>query len=382
MYFTRYYKEYQECFIWNLIQTYDFSKNAHFTVSLIINNEQCKEKTPFSTGEVFMISHMWINLFLLIFAIISAIFCLRSFHITSKLKRYKISLIEKQKGKKIKNPKIKKEIETIEKVSNKWELILIFGNLFQILGTLVSLLKKENMNYERDFVIGIGAFLCYISAGKYMDYDSNHALFFRSLSNLWSIFVPYFLATIPMFIAFTLVGACLFWNSERFTNLSDVVMDLFSLFMGDSIFDITDDLTDKDKLFGVIYCYLYNILFICVVMNVFNSLVQSAFIKSKVQEQNNWIYNSLMKESHEVTNENLRNIPSIETMSPEEITEEMLKRIGIMNDGLNKCVNLIQDVDNKKIDIETKTSLRKIIYRKVEEIDKKFEFIKLAWKNA
>ena len=117
-------------------------------------------------------------------------------------------------------------------------------------------------------------------------------------------------------------------------------------------------------------------------MNVFNSLVQSAFIKSKVQEQNNWIYNSLMKESHEVTNENLRNIPSIETMSPEEITEEMLKRIGIMNDGLNKCVNLIQDVDNKKIDIETKTSLRKIIYRKVEEIDKKFEFIKLAWKNA
>ena len=382
MYFTRYYKEYQECFIWNLIQTYDFSKNAHFTVSLIINNEQCKEKTPFSTGEVFMISHMWINLFLLIFAIISAIFCLRSFHITSKLKRYKISLIEKQKGKKIKNPKIKKEIETIEKVSNKWELILIFGNLFQILGTLVSLLKKENMNYERDFVIGIGAFLCYISAGKYMDYDSNHALFFRSLSNLWSIFVPYFLATIPMFIAFTLVGSCLFWNSERFTNLSDVVMDLFSLFMGDSIFDITDDLTDKDKLFGVIYCYLYNILFICVVMNVFNSLVQSAFIKSKVQEQNNWIYNSLMKESHEVTNENLRNIPSIETMSPEEITEEMLKRIGIMNDGLNKCVNLIQDVDNKKIDIETKTSLRKIIYRKVEEIDKKFEFIKLAWKNA
>ena len=215
-----------------------------------------------------------------------------------------------------------------------------------------------------------------------MDYDSNHALFFRSLSNLWSIFVLYFLATIPMFIAITLVGLCLFWNSERFTNLSEVVMDLFSLFLGDSIYDITDDLSDKDKIFGVIYCYLYNMLFICVVMNVFNSIVQSAFIKAKVQEQNNWIYNSLMKESHEVTNENLRNLPSIETMTPEEITEEMLKRIGIMNDGLNKCFYLIKDVNNKKIDIETKTSLRKIIYRKVEEIDKKFEFIKFAWKNA
>ena len=53
-----------------------------------------------------------------------------------------------------------------------------------------------------------------------------------------------------------------------------------------------------------------------------------------------------------------------------------------MNDGLNKCVDLIQDVDFSKIDIEKKTSLKKIIYRKVEEIDKKFEFIKLAWKNS
>ena len=382
MYYTRYYKEHQECFIWNLMQTYDFSRSAHFTVSLNIDNEQCKDKTPLSKGEVFMISHMWIDLFLLIFAIISAIFCLRSFYITRQLKKYKNSLIEKQKGRKIKNPKILKEIETIEKVSNKWELILIFANLFQIMGTFVSIMNEENMNYSTNFVIALGVLLCYISAGKYMDYDSNHALFFRSLSNLWSIFIPFFLATIPMFIAFTLVGLCLFWNSERFTNLSEVVMDLFSLFLGDSIYDITDDLSDKDKIFGVIYCYLYNMLFICVVMNVFNSIVQSAFIKAKVQEQNNWIYNSLMKESHEVTNENLRNLPSIETMTPEEITEEMLKRIGIMNDGLNKCFYLIKDVNNKKIDIETKTSLRKIIYRKVEEIDKKFEFIKLAWKNA
>ena len=89
-----------------------------------------------------------------------------------------------------------------------------------------------------------------------------------------------------------------------------------------------------------------------------------------------------MKDSHEVINENLKNLPDIETMSPEEIKEEMEKRIKAMNDGLNKCVDLIQDVDFSKIDIETKTSLKRIIYKKVEEIDKKFEFIKLAWKNS
>jgi len=382
IYFTRYFKEYQDCFIWNIIQTYDFTRSAHFTVSLLISNLQCEEKTTISKGLRIMISHIWIEFIFLALALISAILCLRSFYVTNKLKKYRASLIEQQKGKKIKNPKILKEIETIGKVSMRWELILIFANLFQIIGTLSSLLKQEDMNYSSNLVIAIGAFLCYISVGKYVDYDSTLALFFRSLKNLWPLFFPFVFATIPLFIAFTLVGLCLFWNSERFTNLSDVVMDLFALFMGDSIYDITNDLTDRDKLLSIIYCYLYYIVFIVVAMNVFNSIVQAAFVQAKFDEKSNWIYNSLMKRSHEVTNENLKNLPEIETMTPDEITEEMLKRISSMNDGLNKCVEIIQDIDYKKIDIESKTSLKKIIYRKVEEIDKKFEFIKLAWKNA
>jgi len=382
IYFTRYFKEYQDCFIWNIIQTYDFTRSAHFTVSLLISNLQCEEKTTISKGLRIMISHIWIEFIFLAVALISAILCLRSFYVTNKLKKYRASLIEQQKGKKIKNPKILKEIETIGKVSMRWELILIFANLFQILGTLSSLLKQEDMNYSSNLVIAIGAFLCYISVGKYVDYDSTLALFFRSLKNLWPLFFPFVFATIPLFIAFTLVGLCLFWNSERFTNLSDVVMDLFALFMGDSIYDITNDLTDRDKLLSIIYCYLYYIVFIVVAMNVFNSIVQAAFVQAKFDQKSNWIYNSLMKRSHEVTNENLKNLPEIETMTPDEITEEMLKRISSMNDGLNKCVEIIQDIDYKKIDIESKTSLKKIIYRKVEEIDKKFEFIKLAWKNA
>ena len=382
IYFTRYFKEYQDCFIWNIIQTYDFTRSAHFTVSLLISNLQCEEKTTISKGLRIMISHIWIEFIFLAVALISAILCLRSFYVTNKLKNYRASLIEQQKGKKIKNPKILKEIETIGKVSMRWELILIFANLFQIIGTLSSLLKQEDMNYSSNLVIAIGAFLCYISVGKYVDYDSTLALFFRSLKNLWPLFFPFVFATIPLFIAFTLVGLCLFWNSERFTNLSDVVMDLFALFMGDSIYDITNDLTDRDKLLSIIYCYLYYIVFIVVAMNVFNSIVQAAFVQAKFDQKSNWIYNSLMKRSHEVTNENLKNLPEIETMTPDEITEEMLKRISSMNEGLNKCVEIIQDIDYKKIDIESKTSLKKIIYRKVEEIDKKFEFIKLAWKNA
>ena len=380
MYIARFYKQYKECFIWNLLQIYDFRQRAHFTVGLEINRQQCGEKTSFSKGEIIMISHMWIHIIVLFVAVISVIFCLYSFHITNELKRYRKALIEEQKGKKIKNPKILKEIETIEKVSNKWELILIFANLFQILGSLVHILRKANTNYSTSLVIAIGIFLCYISVGKYMNFNSNHALFFRAFSNLWPIFFPFILATIPIFIAFTLAGLGLFWNSEKYTNVSDVIKDLFTLIWG-VFFNFTiSDFMDREVFLGTLYCYSYYILFNIVVKNVFNSIVQTAFVKAKLESKSNWIYNSLMKESYEVTNENLRNLPDIETMSPEEIIEEMQKRLKAMNVGLNKCLDLIEDVDNKEIDDETKISLKKVIYKKVEKIDKKFEFILLAWK--
>lgn len=93
-YFSKYYKTYKECFIWDIIQTYDFKRNAHITVSLDIYNQQCKEKTSFSRSEINMISHMWIHFVVLIFAIISVIFCLYSFHVVNILRRYKKTLAE------------------------------------------------------------------------------------------------------------------------------------------------------------------------------------------------------------------------------------------------------------------------------------------------
>ena len=381
-YIKRDFKNYKECFIWDIIQMYDFRRKAHITVGLEIYNQQCGVKTSFSRLENNLISHMWIHFVVFFLAIVSVIFCLYSFHVVNKLKRYKKSLIEKLKGKKIKNPKILKEIETIEKASKIWEFILIVSNIFQILGSFGSLMLQQNVNYATNIVIAFGILLCYISIGKYMDYDVNHALFFRSLSNLRSVLFPLICATIPLFIAFSLAGLCLFWNSEKFDNLNDIVKLLFAQIFG-VFFNFTiNDLMFRDKFFGVFYCYSYFILFNIVVKNVFNCVIQSAFIKAKVEAKSNWIYNSLMKEKFEVTNENLRNLPSIDNMSPEEIYEEMQKRIIAMNNGLNKCADLIQDVDNINDDNEIKISLRKMIYRKVEEIDKKFEFIKLAWKNS
>ena len=383
IYVTRYYKEYKKCFIWKIRQIYDYSKKGHFAAHLLIDNWQCEDKTSLSLSklEIFIILHLWVHVLVIILAAISALFCLYDFYEVIKLRKYKKIVLKIKKNKIIKDPKILKESEAITHALNKWDILIILSNLFQIIGSLVSLIQQENLNNSMETFVGFGVLFCYISIGKYIDYSPKYSLFYRTFSNSMSNFIPSFLAILPVFIAFTFLGLCLFWNSERFTSVSDIMKGLFALFLGDSIHDIVVDVSEQSNFFGQLYGYLYIILFIIVVMNVLVAIIQEGFIQAKFESKSHWIYNSLQKGNEDAQNENLKNLPNIEEMSQSEIKRELENRIILMNKGLNKCINLIEGVEKQNIDEESKIALRKVLYRKVEEIDKKMEVIRVVWEN-
>ena len=380
IYLTKHYKEYKECFLWNIKQIYDFSKNAHFEVSLFIDNKQCKRKTTLSNIQTMVISHLWVHLIVIILASISVLLCLIDFYEVIHLRKYRKLILKSQKSKVLKNPKLLKASETISKALNKWDIFIILSNLFQIIGSTVSFMPQKNMNGSMDTYVGFGVLLCYISLGKYLDYTPKYSLFYRTFVKSMSDFIPSFIAILPVFIGFTFLGLCLFWSSERFTSASDVMKGLFAIFLGDSIYDIMNDITDRSNFFGQIYGYLYTVLFIIVVMNVLVAIIQEGFMKAKFENKSYWIYNSLQR-SEEEANENLKNLPIIDEMSQSEIKEELENRIILMNKGLNKCSNLIEEVEKNNIDEETKNQMRKILANNIEILDKKMEVIRVVWEN-
>ena len=383
IYVTRYYKEYKKCFIWKIRQIYDYSKKGHFEAHLLIDNWQCEDKTSLSLSklEIFIILHLWVHVLVIILAAISALFCLYDFYEVIKLRKYKKIVLKIKKNKIIKDPKILKESEAITHALNKWDILIILSNLFQIIGSLVSLIQQENLNNSMETFVGFGVLFCYISIGKYIDYSPKYSLFYRTFSNSMSNFIPSFLAILPVFIAFTFLGLCLFWNSERFTSVSDIMKGLFALFLGDSIHDIVVDVSEQSNFFGQLYGYLYIILFIIVVMNVLVAIIQEGFIQAKFESKSHWIYNSLQKGNEDAQNENLKNLPNIEEMSQSEIKRELENRIILMNNGLNKCINLIEEVEEENIDEERKNELREVLMKKIEELDQKMEVIRVIWEN-
>ena len=233
-----------------------------------------------------------------------------------------------------------------------------------------------------DKYIGFGVFLCYLSIGKYIDYSQYYGFFYQTFMNSLPDFIPSLISIVPIFIGFIFLGLCLFWDSERFTRVSDIMKALVSVTLGDSIYDIITDITGKSNFLGHIYGYIFTILFIIVVMNVFVAVIQEGFVKTKFKNRSHWIYNSLHK-NDDIHNECIKNLPNIDEMDQSEIKQELENRIILMNIGLNKCINLIEDVDKDKDDIDEdkKNELKKILREKIEEIDNKMEVIRVVWEN-
>lgn len=380
-YVPYYYKEYKECFIWTIKQNYDFIKKAHFEVSLYINNEQCEEKSSITKLEQLIIANLWVHFIVILLSSISIFLSLYNFYEVIKINKYlKIIKKEKKHKKKLDN-KILKESEIISKPLNKWDICIIIGNICQIIGSILGLLENDNMNGSMDTLIGFGVMLCYISLGKYLDYNTKYALLYQTLKRSVPNVIPFFIGIMPIFIGFTFLGLCLFWNSERFTNVTDVMKALFSIINGDSVYDIIVDITDKSKFFGQLYGYLFTILFIVVVMNVFIAIIQEAYVSAKVSNQSHWIYSNLLKNTDNFENENIKNLPNIEEMSQSEIKAELENRIILMNKGLNKCRELIEEVELKDISEKEKNELRNILLYKIEEIDQKMEVIRIVWEK-
>ena len=380
IYMSQYYKKHKICFIWKIRQIYDFSKRAHIEVVLDINNQQCDECSTLSRFEIIMVSHLWIHLISFILASFSIFFCLYDFYEVIHLRKYRRMILKSQKNKRYKNLKLLKAAEIIAKAFNKWDLLIIISNICQIIGSILGFMQQKNVYDSMDKYIGLGGFLCIISIGKYIDYSPTYSFFNRTVINTLPDLIPSIASIMPVFIAFTFLGLMLFWDSERFTCVSDIMKALFAVYVGDSVYDVITDITDKSNFLGQIFGYVFTILFIIVVMNVFVAVIQEGFMKTKFDNRSYWIYNTLFR-NDDFVNDSIKNLPNIDEMSQSEIKEELENRLILMNKGLNQCTNLIDDVEKSDIDEESKNELRKILFGKIEEIDYKMEVIRVVWEN-
>ena len=123
---------------------------------------------------------------------------------------------------------------------------------------------------------------------------------------------------------------------------------------GDSILDVINDITQNSYFLGQIYVYSFNILFICVVINIFVSIIEEAFVNSKLKNQNHWIYSFVKKDQNKKEEEGMR-----VTRGEMKMYDEM-RRKNIIRQTLNenKDSNIQTRNENELEYLEDKISIR------------------------
>lgn len=368
---TLYYEECLECFGWSVNQIYDYDQGSHILVKLEIERFSCDDKTELSQFSVMIMNFIWIHWIVIVLALTS--FCL-TWKSIYNIYKASVSLIMKKN-------------DTYRSYSiNKWNCISLVGNILQIIGAILGSIDLENMNASTDILIGFGCMISYFSIGKYLNYDIEYSTIYATLQRSLPNSIRFLIGMTPIFIGFVFSGLCLFWQSEFFMSGSGASITLFSMLNGDSIYDVISDLARIDFFLGQLYSYVFCMLFIVVVMNVFISIIAEAYVSSKMRNRNHWIYNYLKVDPQFAQisgfeQENVVQLPEIENMEMIEIKEELNKRIIRFNKNIIRCRGLSKDlskIDNKI----TQEQLKAYLNTQFNTIENKIKKLSDIWESG
>lgn len=150
----------------------------------------------------------------------------------------------------------------IQNVINWWQIFCLMGNIIQIFACGLSIFDQKTLFQSTEILVGFGVMFAYFNMGRYIEYANNYSIFYVIIQNSLQSVSRYLIGVTPVFLGFIFFGLCVFWRSERFTSFSDVMIILFSLAQGDSVFDALKDLSGLYFFLGQVYLYSFCILFI------------------------------------------------------------------------------------------------------------------------
>lgn len=215
------------------------------------------------------------------------------------------------------------QAKDLKKFFNMWSIISFIGNVIQLFGSGLALFDVESVNTSTELLVGFGCFLAYLNIGRYLEFNQQYSAIFATIQVAVPNVLRYFLGVMPIFFGFIFFGLCMFWRSERFVSVSSTMRTLFSLMNGDSVFDIFNELTQVNFIFGQLYGYIFCIIFIVVVMNIFVSIIEEAYVSTKMKNDSS-IYSYLKIDPNYVELKELKELKEDEKDDKEELDNNLI----------------------------------------------------------
>jgi hypothetical protein len=190
------------------------------------------------------------------------------------------------------------DLSFIEKVKffDVFLILMMIGNVFQILGSIISIYQNYTPQDSSTLVnineasIGLGCTCCWFNIIKYLSFNKQFKATTSLLANSATDFIKFLIGVVPLYMAFVFLGRCLFWNIEKFESTNHAIVALFAIMAGDIIDETYTD-TNAEGVLSTIYMTVWLILFMSAVHNVFISIISEGFRNKFLEDRYQEMFN-------------------------------------------------------------------------------------------
>jgi len=288
-----------ECIQWTLYKTYEFHGSGSLAVTLFYEYNEC-ENIKSAPKAQFRKATTWISLFLMICSFISQFLTFKSIikriryflHIRKGTKlirrssgRFSKSLIPTlDLAQKIGLPLGDIKLSDFPKFVSLWYLVQWMADICNIVSFFLLILDHIDTVFPPLF-LGAGAFISWLSILRFFQYaPSFYALIVTIRNGIPNAF-RYFVCVLPIFLGFSIAGTTIFGHYNRnFDDVQEASISLFCMLNGDAIHHIFDGLSGINGFMAFssrVYVYVFCILFITTILNIFILIMQDAFEKTR-----------------------------------------------------------------------------------------------------
>jgi len=265
----------------------------------------------------------------------------------------KASIEEINQLEKRKKFKSKKEPKKHLQVLQLWSVLGLIGNLIQIFGAGLALSESSDVTMNKTILIGSGCLFACINLGKYFEYNKDYAIVYETLRRSFPVVIRFLVGVFPIFLGFLFFSISIFWRSDRFSTTSNGSITLFSIIQGDAVYNTFKDLTGIRFFIGQIFLYLFCIMFIIIVWNIFISIIEEAYVVTKLRNKTSWIYNYIKLEPKYVEIK-IHSKPSLEMTR--NYFANMKKTSEILKNKISKSLKSNEILKNKNKELSILTS--------------------------
>ena len=176
------------------------------------------------------------------------------------------------------------------KLFKKWYLVALVGDLCIIFGTLFYSFSNIFRLAMSEMIIGIGAFLVWISIVKYFENTKNHYTILRTMGVAAPQIFKVLIGFLPIMLGCCFLAMTIFYNyRDAFGGFNRAFYTLIALQCGDMVYGFYESTTECSVMFGTLFSYIYIFFAVSQVQSIFMVIVEDSFIEVKYKRGYDWL---------------------------------------------------------------------------------------------